>query len=186
MALNDGQYERIAEWLDLPRGGGGRVELTADERAAAEQIRRAEAELAARLACEAPRAAMDRARRRMLAELARPARRRPDGTRLRYIAAAAAAAAIVLGVMLFRGPGPQGPQTPVALPNLPTDTLVAEALKSGSADLDLLAGEIDAFEVDLLASGWPAAADPAGGLDELEHEIDEFWMEQSPPDMPEG
>ena len=184
--MNDGQYERIAEWLDLP-AGGGRVELTAAERAAAEQIRRAEVELAARIAYDAPRAAMDRARRRMLAELARPGRRRV--ARFGYVAAVAAAAAIVLAVTLFRvfrGRGPERPQTPVALPNLPTDTLVAEALKSGSADLDLLAGEIDALEVDLLAAGWPVAADPAAGLDELEHEIDEFWMEHPPPDTPEG
>jgi len=171
MTLNEQQYER--------------AELTASQRERAEQIRRDEAALTGVLDCDAPSAAIDRARRRMLAELARPGRRR--AVRIGVVAAAAAAAAIVLVVTLFPA------RTPVTtreiakdLPRLSIDTLVAEALKTGSADLDILAGQIDALEADIMVAASPALTETAPDLDELENEIDEFWIDQSLPDLLEG
>ena len=173
MTLNEEQYER--------------AELTDSQREQAEQIRRDEAALAGMLDCETPRAAIDRARRRMLAELARPGRRR--AVRIGAVAAAAAAAAIVLVVTLFpaRGPDTTLPlATDPDLPGLSIDTLIAEALKTGSADLDLLASQIDALEADIMLAASPALPETAPDLDELENEIDEFWIDQSLRELLEG
>ncbi len=171
MTLNEQQYER--------------AELTDCQREQAEQIRRDEAALTGVLDCDAPRAVIDRARRRMLAELARPGRRRI--VRIGVAAAAAVAAAIVLVVTLLpAGRTDTTPEFATPLPGLSIDILVAEALKTGSADLDILASQIDALEADIMLAASPALPETAPDLDELENEIDEFWIDQSLPDSLEG
>ena len=62
MNLTEEQYARVARWLD-----GQDVELSIEERAAAEEVRRGEADLAVVLDVPVRRETLDRARRRLVA-----------------------------------------------------------------------------------------------------------------------
>ena len=108
MPLNEEQYERIARWLD-----GEPIELSEVERAVAEEIRRDEAFVASLAPVQAPTTALDRARRRMTAELARPSHRTNWVGRF-AVAAAAVAIAVLAAWMLMSDPGTK--KTPIAKP----------------------------------------------------------------------
>ncbi len=165
--LNEEQYERIAGWLD-----GEAVELSGDERAAAEEIRSDEAHIAAAMEMPAPRAATDRARRRLTAALAHPKLRwRRVGT----FAAASAAAAALLAVLLWQ-PGPQQPTTHAAgTPGL-TDSAFIAALEAASAEdeIDLISNDLDEVAADITVAAGPAPLEMQ--IDALEKTLDEFYI----------
>ncbi|GAG02154.1 unnamed protein product, partial [marine sediment metagenome] len=98
MNLTEEQYARIARWLD-----GQDVELSAEERAVAAEVRQGEGYLAAMLDVPLRREALDRAWRRLAADLARPRRR---ALQIGYAAGAiaAAAAVVILAVTLMHSP----------------------------------------------------------------------------------
>jgi len=172
MEPNDQQYERIARWLD-----GEPVELTDEERSVAEEIRRSEGELGTILPATPPAKAMIRARRRMQAELARPRRARMPSVRYAAVAAAAAAAILIALAMFWHSARPGSLE--IVIPPLPPDVLVAEASKVGAAvELEVLEQEIDALEAELLTTVWPPPAEMDADFDEVEQEMDEFWMEE--------
>ncbi len=168
MKLNERQYERVGRYLD-----GEQIELTADERPVANEIRRMEAPLPAMLEAQPSRKAIDRARRRMLSELLRPGRR----TR-RIIWPAAAAAAVLIAataVWVWRSGFPAPPPSP------PLVTIEEVAgIYAGSdenVDLDLIAEELHAMEAEIVVST------PTGTLDaelhDLQETLDTFWLEEA-------
>lgn len=177
MQLSQHEYERIARRLD-----GEAVDLTAAERAAAEEILRDERALRPALAVCAPSEAMAKARRRLTAELARPA----HGIRwIRYLAASVSSAAIALiavGLMRQIAP-PFGPRPPVPL------SVYVDALDMSLASTvayDLLNAELkDLTRPDRDTT---PVAPPAPGLsiDDVERKIEEFVVEDPLWDLLEG
>ncbi len=165
MKLNERQYERVGRYLD-----GEQIELSADERTVADEIRRMEAPLPAMLEAQPSHRAIDRARRRMLSELLRPGRR----TR-RIIWPAAAAAAVLIAVTAVLVWRPDPPETP------PLVTIEEVAgIYAGSdenVDLDLIAEELHAMEAEIVVST------PTGTLDaelyDLQETLDTFWLEEA-------
>lgn len=177
MQLSQREYERIARWLD-----GEAIELTAAERAAAEQVRRDERALRPFLAVRVPATAMAKARRRLLAELARPRR----GIRwIRYLAASVSSAAVALiavGLMRQAAP-PRGPLPPVPL-SVYVDALDMSLARTVAYDLlneelkDLTRPDRDVAPV----------APPAPGLsiDEVQRKVEEFVVEDPLWELLEG
>lgn len=183
MELNSEQYERIARRLD-----GERTELSPAEQAAAMEIVADEATLAVALGEPVvPARAMARASRRLQASLAaRPAvtqrhaaTARP-GVRGRFIAVVAAGAAVAAAILMvwaFRAREPQAP-TPS---DVPVDYLVRVP---GGEAIQSLAREVDRFEADLAVSRAPAVVD--WQIDSVQHEIDTFWQDEAPWEVPES
>ncbi len=178
--LTDDQYERLARWLD-----GEAVELTAAERDTAEEVRRDEAHLAKVFGVAAPRVSLDRARRRLIAELSRP-------RRLVWriaLAASAAAAAILLAVILMTQGTPGERTTTVAKPTPPPPAIdearlyVAAAREMTAPDeIDFLGRDLDELAADIVMASDPALT--TGGalelqIDSLEREIDEFYLDEA-------
>lgn len=154
MKLTDQQYERIAQWLD-----GGDVTLSEDEQIAAEEIRGDEAVLCDAMQTAAPRSALTRAQNRMAAELARPARW-VVWARRGVAAAAMAAAAIILITVFVHMPAidkpkPAGGPSTVAKVDIPIDVILDEMENSNDPTdtvvIDLLAGELDQLQAEMLA-----------------------------------
>ncbi|MDY6913293.1 MAG: hypothetical protein SVT52_02390 [Planctomycetota bacterium] len=169
MERDERQDDRIARWLD-----GQDVALTESERAEAMGFVEAERSVGRRLDAAPPRQAMDRARRRLTAELARPRRRHEQ--RARLIAVAAAAALILVAVaaklMMDYGSAPVG-EAPV-YQGIPIETLVAAAQQSVADDeIDMLAGELSQLQAELVVS-MPSD--------------DDIWFQlnDAPGDVPEG
>jgi hypothetical protein len=103
MIPSEQDYEQVAAWLD-----GGKVELTAGQRALAEEIAADSSRLGSALDVSPPPGVLHRVHARMQPpQDAHKARRRHGW--LVFPAAAAAAAAILLGLLL-----PQGPTGPHA------------------------------------------------------------------------
>ena len=177
MAITEERYERIALWLD-----GQDVTLGDAERAAADEIRRDEAFVGAAADVRAPHSALDRASRRMAAELARPTRRLRIG---RFVAAAGAVAAaiIVVTALLMRGPEPGTPQTPD--PPLPSvaevNTLIEEMEESIRPGMmvQLLAGDLELLGAEMLVTAEIGEMDLE--INALENEIDSILLEPSAP-----
>jgi hypothetical protein len=147
MELTEQQFERIARWLD-----GQELDLTAPERAAAEDLRRLEAQTGALLDVALPPEAMVRARRRMLQELA--GRRRRTLRWAGVLGAAAAAAAAIIVVLSLR-PGPPPGDVSQPPPLLLAD--VPEAPTQG--EIDLLDKEVRDLEARLITSTLPGPED---------------------------
>lgn len=170
------QYERIARRLD-----GEDVALSAEELAAAEDIRRGERFLAGRLDVSIPPEAMEHLRRRTSAELARPRRRT---VKIGYVAAAAAAAAILIAVVSFRMM-PHRPQSPLAISS--DQAAEADALLWASEPdpaIDMLARELDELEAEILVSLPPAQVDME--LEAIGQDIEEFWLDDPSAEPLEG
>ena len=175
MALTEEQYERIARWLD-----GESVELSAEERAAAEEVRGAEARLAGPMReVEVPARAMARARRRLAAATARPT------LRARRVAVAAGAAAVaaaaVIALLMFLG-GPERQKADrdlVGDQTIPVEVWVATVQQTpGGDDIALLADELDKLEAEL---AWSESAQPLDRqIESLTRELEQFWLEDSP------
>ena len=168
MNLSDAQYDRIARRLD-----GEDVELTAVEQAAADEILRHESRLSGVMDAAPSREAVDRAKRRMMAELARPARR--TIWRRGVLRVALATAAAVLLVAIFRPGGPEPPAKttePISLEELvPLES-------PGVDEFDLLAGELNKLDAQFRAAG--VGMDLLGeSMDALEFEIEAFWLDET-------
>ncbi|MHC4983298.1 MAG: hypothetical protein ACYTF6_09050 [Planctomycetota bacterium] len=173
--LSEGQYERIGRLLD-----GEDVELSAEERQVAEEIRRDEAGLASAIEAARPRVSLNRARRRMIAALARP-RVRP--LRIGALAAAAVAAAVVLTVLLSQ-PKPQ-PRTPTLAPATlqpaaKIDAAFVTALEELAAEdeLDLIEQDVHELGADIAASSVPLALELE--IDALEQRVEELYLDYLP------
>jgi hypothetical protein len=190
MELNSEQYERIGRWLD-----GERVELAPEELAAAQEVRAGESALKAALGEPAfPRRAMARVSRRMQAALAaRPAARgrwvgdTPRAVRGRYIGVAAAGAAVAAALILAWAVRLHQPQVP--LPpgggSIPLDEWVrAMEVPPGGDAIHLLAREVDRFEAELAVSWTPPALD--WQMDSVQDDINNFWQDDPPWEVPEG
>lgn len=91
MAMSEANYERIGRWLD-----GEPIELTSEERMVADEIRRDQLVLDVPIDPRRQHQAMDHARRRMTAELARPSRRKRYLALLTSVEAAAVAALLLV------------------------------------------------------------------------------------------
>ena len=167
MSIDGQQYERVARYLD-----GQDERLSASERELAERIRRDEQTLIG-LEVAAPRRAMARARRRMVAALARP------GGRLWWlrpvVAAEAAAVAALLLVALTLAMLSRDTVRPVERGEVPTSVLAASAESSAAGDLDVLEGALDEFEADIVALLAPSQTDVE--IEALEEDVREFLID---------
>ena len=169
MTDNDRRYERVARFLD-----GAPIELTDQEHRIAEALRRDEAALVGRLDAAPPRRTMDRTRRRMQAELARP---RWRGFRYAPRAAVAAAVAAAILALVWVGIESRSP-APSERPAL-AGNLFAEVYSRPENDieLDLIAEEIAGLETEILTSGpeRPLVTE----LDTLERSLETFWLQDA-------
>ena len=201
MMLTDEQYERIARWLDgerIPLTDAERAaadEVRRDESAVAPlldapppaagavagavqqvmlaEIRRDESAVGRLLDAPVPSGVFQRVHRRVIAELARPQRRL---MRLGTAAASvAAAAAILLAVAVW-------PETPHILPipsvasaAVPVEVIADSVRAPEDLAVDLLAGEIERLEAEMLASAQPAPMDM--GIDQVEAALEGFWLD---------
>lgn len=175
MERHEVQFERIARWLD-----GEQVELTPQQREAAEDIRRDEAALRAELDVPVPSAMMDRARRRMMAELARPTHRAVWARRAG--AALAVAAAILLAfVAIWQPPERTAPTRANGRVEVPLEVVIEKmAEPARNVDLDLLAQQVAELEADIAYSMKVPPSCMDLQTDALQQEIEEFWLEDSP------
>jgi hypothetical protein len=179
MANNEEQFERVGRWLD-----GEPIELTQPEKALADEIRRDEAGARLLLAAPAPREAIDRVHRRMLAELARPVHR------TKWIRYAAGAVAAVAGAVLVAGSflgwfgraNPSEPSAPVTKApsgEVPIEVIVEKMTEpSRNLDLEVLAKQVDELNADMAVSMLSPSASELQ-VDALQHEIDEFWLDDT-------
>jgi len=171
MILREEQYERIARWLD-----GETVDLSADEQAAAREIRERESLLSERLDVHAAPEVFASVERRVAAKLARP--------RVRWVwagAAVAAAAAIVLASLWFLRTEdvPPMPAPGLDLTQATHQELFAALQASTDAgELDLVDRDLSELEADVLVIQAATAEDLR--LKALEREIEEFWLDHSP------
>ena len=203
MMLTNEQYERVGRYLDgeaLALTDAERAvaeELRRDEAAVGglfdadppagltdadppgvmlAEIRRDEAALAALLDAPVPPAALERAKRRVVAELARPARwRRRIGV---AAASMAAAAAILLAVVLLPGPDSGGRRGDLAGADkpVPVEVIVASIRGSDDPAINLLAKEINQLEAEMFASAPPASLDM--GIDQVQDALEGFWLDE--------
>jgi hypothetical protein len=162
------QYEDIARYLD-----GEDVPLSPPLKELAEQIRRDEQTVGPGLDVATPPAAMDRARSRMLAELARPTRR-AWGRWIAGASAAAAAAVVVLALWLtpearhdpaagLAGAEPSVDQFAYALAEDPEDEMFREAVQ-------------DVEDLQLQLALGPVVT-PMVGVDELDADLERTQRE---------
>ncbi len=160
MAMTESNHERIARWLD-----GESIELTADERAVADEIRRDELLLDSPIDARDQRQAMDRAANRMRASLARPRRRK------RYLGWLTAAEAVAVAALLIvtwtvhmvnSGTGP----------DVPNVYITAVAGLDTFDELDFLQDELDSLQADLSAEDWRSTDDY--DVDDLEEQLEDF------------
>ncbi len=163
MNLNEKQYERLALWLD-----GRDVELTAEEQALAETIRRREEQISGMLDAPIEPVVIGRVK----ARIAAGARARPR-RRILFGIAAAAAAATVIAVVLWRGAHPGGDG---AGPVVPNDVMFGSTLETpDNEEIDILAEEIDSLEAEIIAGGMLPELEFQ--IDETGREVEEFWLE---------
>ena len=166
MSLEDRHYDRVARYLD-----GEELKLTPQEQHLAEQIRRQEAALGTTMDLAVPPAAMERARRRMTAQLARPRRWNIRG----ICAVGAAAAAVMLAVVIHTYV--VQPQRDAQLASSQRDLLqwAQPDPQQEDVELSLLTEEVDRLSAEMLASsGSQPSVDMS--LDELEQSIEDFWL----------
>lgn len=138
MQLNDKQYEQLANWLDADEAN--KPDISDDLRMVAGEILADQAAMGNTLDVAAPVAAADRARSRMMAELARPQRR------VRWITRAAGVAAVVaiIAVASFMLPLTRTmPKDTPPLVELSAETIGQTMAQATEADVvDLLADEL--------------------------------------------
>jgi len=165
MSHTQQQLERVARCLD-----GEAVELTAAERALAAEITAGESMLSV-LEAPLPRAAADRARRRMAAAAAAPSLRKRV---LRYVVSVEAAA--VAGLLIVAGTlSILAPDLPDALTAVPTSVLVQSTQSSVNGDLDAVTSALDDLEADIVVST-PAPRDDDLGIESMQQDMQEFFQ----------
>lgn len=180
MELNERQYEDVGRWLD-----GEAVDLTAEQLAAAAEIRLGQAAVGRAMAVPAPRAAMDKARRRALAEMARPRR---WALKVRWAADVAAVAAVVVLAVAYwpQTKAPQAVGTAVlSEPNNPSAAMWTETLE-GPSDLKmaLLSRGVDELEGDVELLRPPMVEETT--IDDLQRQVDDIWLDASVPGLLRG
>ena len=151
MQLTERQYERIAQWLD-----GQELELSPAEQAAAQEILDGEAFLAPHWGLQAPPHALQKARRRMLCDIARPGRL----TIWLRRAAGIAAAALLVGITTWalrdvytRGPSRANPPMTESPAQVPIEVVLTEM--ENAADLgptELVLARVRDLEADMRSS----------------------------------
>jgi len=178
-AMTEGQYERLARWLD-----GEDVPLTEAERIAAESIRRQESALGAHLPTPVPPRAFARAEKRLTAALA------GQGARLRWRhyavrAAASLAVAMLVASVILRPELPDRTVNSIArgLPGrVSLDAWLKTVQESATVDeIDLLGTEVNALRAEVVTSQPPSVSDLK--LDAIQKEIEELWLEGIPEDL---
>lgn len=180
-SLNEEQYERVARHLD-----GAHEPLSPAEEAAATEVRRDELLLVGRLDVTVPPEAMARARRRLVAALARPARRPTRWHHYGIRAAVGVAAAGLLAVVLFRPPPRHDTAEAPGLraPGVSLNTWYGAMRESATDDeIDLIGRELDELEAEMIVSQPLSHVELE--LDAIEQDIEELWLEESPGEMPE-
>ena len=165
MALNDAQYERIARRLD-----GQDVELSEQERMAADEIRRRQVGLAAMLDVNAPPKVLAGARRRMRAALIGPAQPR----RRSFYLAVATTAAAVLVAMLYLKPFAGSKDI-----EIPAEVLFSEMVEPVSAEMDQLAEDVEKLGAYVGAYASAGALETTPEPDEFDFEIEALWLADS-------
>ena len=168
MELNERQSERIAQWLD-----GRDVELTAEELAAGQGLRRREVLLGGLLDVPMPPGVRARAIEAMRREQRR--RRRRVLRVVVDVVAVAAAAVLIVGLLLpGQAPSPPGP--------VPTAVLFDDAYRGTRAvELDSIAEQVDQVEARMVAAVPPM---PEEGVvekatnDEGGKVFDDPWLEE--------
>ena len=160
MAMTESTYERIARRLD-----GESIELTADERAVADEIRRDGLLLDSPIDPTDQRQAMDRAANRMRAALARPRRRK------RYLGLLTAAEAVAVAALLIMTWTLHVVDSG-NIPSLPDIYVVATADLDMVDELNIFQDELDSLQADLAAEDWGNNDDH--DLDDLEEQLEDF------------
>ena len=160
MSMTESNYERIALWLD-----GDPIELTADERAVADEIRRDELLLDSPINAVDQRRAIDRAANVLRAAMARPRRRK----RYLGILTAAEAVAVAAAVILFWAMPFVGTPAPTDLEEV---YVVAAADLDTLDELDIFQDELNSIQADLAAEDWGTTGDQ--DVDSLEEQLEDF------------
>jgi hypothetical protein len=166
--LDEEQYERIARWLD-----GQKLELTAAELAAAEDIRQTEAQVGPALKAPMPPAAVRRARQRMIAAMAQPPLRL---WRVAAFAAASAAAAVLLATLVWRQappPTPPGPTAQVAS----ADRALLAAMEAVAEDdeIDLVEQNLNEVAANIAVAAAPPRTDSQ--IERMEKDVEELYLD---------
>ncbi len=177
MEREDRQFERIARWLD-----GENVQLSAEELAEAEIIRRDLDGFGEAFNAPVPQGLLDRVNSKMMAELARPSHR-TQWVR-RAACAFAAVGAVLVAFALLSGPaGESRKADPVAATprvDVPIE-VVAQTMADSSknVDLDALAHELDDLAADISSLKLPSAGRDIEAMqaDALEKDIKNFWLD---------
>ncbi|MCK4602047.1 MAG: hypothetical protein KAU28_06250 [Phycisphaerae bacterium] len=173
MNINDEQYERVARYLD-----GRKVSLNRQEQAIAEDIRRDERFAGALFDVQVPDETMNCVRRRVIAELLRPRRwLRVAGY---VLVATAAAAAVLLAVAVLWDSPPRQDSQPLA--EIPDRVIFSHT--ASDHDLELLDEQIAELEANFAFSLPPELLDLE--VDELQRELEDFWLNGSLDRVPEG
>jgi len=167
MPWTDEQYERVARYLD-----GEPLVLTERELELAEEIRAGEAVITAGIDPRARHRAMDKARRRMSAELARPTRRR--AVLVCFAAAEAVAVAAVLVIALtLQGIAP-APTPANSWADVPLEAIGLAESSEITEHISLVQQDIDLLEAELMMP--ITSMDPAGYEDDdLDSDLEELW-----------
>ena len=160
MSMTESNYERIALWLD-----GESIELTADERAVADEIRRDELLLDSPIDAADQRHALDRAANRMRAALARPRRRK------RFLGLLTAAEAVAVAAVLIMTWTVHLVDNSLR-PELPDVYVLAAADLDTLDELDIFQDELNSIQADLAAEDWGSTGD--SDVDDLEQQLEDF------------
>ncbi len=169
MNMNDEQYERIGRWLD-----GETIELTAEERAVALEIRRDESAMAdAMLDVQVPLPAMARARKRMTVALVGQGRR---VLRIGFGAVGAAAAAAVVLAVSMLWTEPQAARPRQASSEIPADVWIGAMTPSPQIEaINALGDAIDRLAADVVVS--KPLIDR--GIESMQDELLDPWQEDA-------
>ncbi len=167
MQWTDQQYDRVARYLD-----GDPLELTDLERDLVEQVHSGLDIVQAGVDLQKRHQAMDKARRRMSAELARPARRKAVLACFTAAEAIAVAAVLVIALALQAIKPATGPLDLWAA--VPIEAIGLGETNAITERISLVARDIDMLEVDLLM---PATTmDPASfEIDQLKYDLEQLW-----------
>lgn len=159
------QFDAVARWLD-----GQAVELTAQEKALAEELQANERQVGPLLEAPMDAAVLEHVRQRLRNR--RVVWRRV--VQLRYVASAAASAAAVLLVALTLNPGRPN-QAPA--PQAAEAATPAPGFSAQEEELVLLARDLDALEAEMTIRRTPTVAND---IDSLQSDINNFWSEETP------
>jgi hypothetical protein len=177
MEYSETQYRRVARHLD-----GESVELTADERALAEEMQQLQGTVAGELDVAVPGSALRSARWRLRSELTTD--RKPARRWARWVAAASVAASVALAVSVWMTASPDAPvgggeSRPVAVneEQLYEDVVAATSDESLAADIELVTDDVAELESEMLASvdvGVGLFADTDAAIDAADDQLDEI------------